>query len=99
MVLDQDEVYQEIDGEMRHHQDTACFLGFNLDLDIKWKTYSENLLTRLKQRIGLFSAITGSVNFPRADSNTSLLILKTMIVRTHCILCPISHLWKTKEIL
>ena len=41
MALDQDEVYQEIVGEMRHHQDTACFLGVNLDSDMKWKTYRD----------------------------------------------------------
>lgn len=77
--LDTDQVYQVIDGTRINHQEKVTFLGISLDSNMSWRSQSSSLQTRLKQRIGVFASITGSVNFPRASNEVSIAILKAMI--------------------
>jgi len=74
-----DDIYQTIDGHRIEHEDTVKFLGLFFDSDMKWKTQTDHQIKQLKQRIGLFSGITGSVSAPRADNDICLKILKYMI--------------------
>lgn len=75
-----EEVFQVIEDQSVNHSDSITFLGIQFDSDMTWRSHSEALRTRLKQRIGLFPSITGSVRHPRADNKLCLRILKSMIV-------------------
>ena len=77
--LDKKEIYQIINGHKVSHKEPVKFLGVYFDSHMKWTSHTKHQLRQLKQRIGLFSTITGSVNHPRADNDTCLQILKHMI--------------------
>lgn len=72
-------VYQEIENTKINHSDQVTFLGITFDFDMSWRSHSEILKNRLKQRVKMFAGITGPRLYPRADTDTSLKILKTMI--------------------
>lgn len=72
-------VSQNIGKTQVSHSDTITFLGVTFDYNMTWLSYSTALKKRLKQRTKTFAGITGSRRYPRADSETSLKILKTMI--------------------
>lgn len=77
--LKKSSVYQYI-GETRvEHSDTVTFLGVTMDTDMSWRTHSDQLNKRLKQRVQLFAGITGSRNRPKAGTEISLKIFKSMI--------------------
>lgn len=77
--LQKEDIYQTIEGKVVTHQDQATFLGIIFDSNMNWRSHSTMIKTRLKQRIGMFAGITGSVNHPRASNEISLAILKSMI--------------------
>lgn len=77
--LNRDLIYQVIDDTKIEHEDQVTFLGITLDYNMSWKSHSASLQKKLKQRVGTFAAITGSVNHPRADNEMSITILKAMI--------------------
>ena len=79
--LKKSSVYQQIgDARIEHSiTNTVTFLGITLDSGMTWKTHSEELNQRLKQRVQTFAAITGSRLKPKAGNEISMKILKSMI--------------------
>lgn len=72
-------VFQQIGTSKVVHSDKVTFLGVTFDYNMSWNSHSDMLQKKLKQRIKMFAGITGTRRYPRADSRTSLKILKSMI--------------------
>lgn len=77
--LKKSSVYQYVGNTRIEHSDTVTFLGLTMDSDMSWKTHSEDLNKRLKQRVQTFAGITGSRAKPKAGTDISTKILKSMI--------------------
>lgn len=72
-------VYIKVKGEKVKPSKTVTFLGVQLDERLTLKQHHKKQMTDAKRRMALFAAITGSHRKPRANSEISIKILKSMI--------------------
>ena len=69
-----------IDGQTLAPTTQVEFLGVILDKNLTLRHHHQKIMKELKGRVKIFSGITGSNFKPRVDSQTSLKILRSMII-------------------
>lgn len=72
--------YQYINGVRVEAKEEAKFLGVTIDSKLTFKTHRKETLQKLKTRTARFTCITGSPMHPRASTETSVKILRSMIM-------------------
>lgn len=72
-------IYQIIDGVKIKGSKSVTFLGVILDQKLNMKEHHRKVMNELKRRTAVFSNITGTEYKPRASTDISLKILKSMI--------------------
>ena len=78
--IDKRQAYQTINGHKIIASDQVTFLGVILDSKLTMKKYHEKMMTEAKRRVNMFTKITGTPLHPRASTEVSLAVLRSMIV-------------------
>ena len=73
-------VTQRIGQHTIKSEKETTFLGVTLDKNLNFKSHHKKIMKELQRRVKMFSGITGSQHKPRANTETSLQIFKSMIV-------------------
>ena len=79
-IKSKDPIYQTILGQKIVGKSNVEFLGVLFDRQMTFRNHHQKIMKELKKRRKMFAAITGTNHSPRASTDISLKIFKSMIL-------------------